>query len=105
MQNSKLNKRKFSNLRTVMAVLFLIFTVYSVFYIAHESHHECSGEECPICQVILISVQNIRLLGVALVSSIIVIVFKASERHNSSFICKSLFKANTLIAQKIRLND
>ena len=88
-----------------MAVLFLIFTVYSVFYIAHESHHECSGEECPVCQVIIISVQNIRLLGLALASSVVVIAFKAFERHNSSFIYKSLFKANTLIAQKIRLND
>ena len=105
MQDSKLNKRMFSKLRTFMAVLFLIFTVYSVFYIAHESHHECSGEECPVCQVIIISVQNIRLLGLALASSVVVIAFKAFERHNSSFIYKSLFKANTLIAQKIRLND
>ncbi len=88
-----------------MAVLFLIFTVYSVFYIAHESHHECSGEDCPICHVMQIAVQNIKLLSYALASSSALLCLKNFERHNNSFLCKSNLKADTLISQKIRLND
>ena len=35
-----------------MGMLFLCAMLFSAFYIAAESHHDCEGEDCPICACI-----------------------------------------------------
>jgi hypothetical protein len=37
------------NIALITAFMTLILMVSAVFFIAHESAHECKGEECPIC--------------------------------------------------------
>ena len=96
---------KVRKIRNLLSVLLIIFTVSTLFYMADEMHHECSGEDCHICQVIQISVQSLNLLTFALATVFIALNFKNVKNHNDSIIVKSVFKPNTLISQKIRLND
>jgi hypothetical protein len=101
---------KVRKIRNLLSVLLIIFTVSTLFYTADEMHHVCSHEgssheDCPICRVIQISVQSLNLLTFALATVFIALNFKNVKNHNDSIIVKSVFKPNTLISQKIRLND
>ncbi|MCR5784553.1 MAG: hypothetical protein K6G40_02785 [Eubacterium sp.] len=83
----------------VILVLFL-----SAFYIAEHMNHECSGEDCPICETIYQCTNNINQLSLAAV--VLACVFAAisylSEiKEEYSFIAP----INSLISQKVRLND
>ena len=100
MQNKKLNK-----VRIALAVLLLVFSIFSVINIGLERNHECSGENCPICFVISTVEQNLKLLS-------LIAVFAATSHLfialNKSVLISSkitLIKSNTLISQKIRIND
>lgn len=100
MQNEKL-----SRCRTVLSVLFLVFTIYSLFYIGHEARHECSGEDCPVCYVIQVAEQNLKLLGVALAVVVVSSFFKKCDSKKINAFPESVLNPSTLISQKIRLND
>ncbi|MCI6365481.1 MAG: hypothetical protein MR911_03185 [Spirochaetia bacterium] len=100
MQNKKLNK-----IQIALAVLLLVFSIFSVINIALERNHECSGENCPICFVISTAEQNLKLLSLTAVFAATSSLFIAS---NKSVLISSkipLIKSNTLISQKIRIND
>lgn len=100
MQNKKLNK-----VRIALAVLLLVFSIFSVINIALERNHECSGENCPICFVISTAEQNLKLLSLIAVFAATSPLFIAL---NKSVLISSkipLIKSNTLISQKIRIND
>ena len=100
MQNKKLNK-----VQIALAVLLLVFSIFSVINIALERKHECSGENCPICFVISTAEQNLKLLSLTAVFAATSHLFIAL---NKSVLISSkipLIKSNTLISQKIRIND
>lgn len=98
--DSKLNR-----LRAVLTVVFIAFTVFSVFFVAAEAGHDCSGDDCPICFVIQVAEQNVKLLSLALCAAGVSLV-----RH--CFALKLSFKNsyqtsfnNSLISLKTRLNN
>lgn len=98
--DSKLNR-----LRAVLAAVFIAFTVFSVFFVAAEAGHDCSGDDCPICFVIQVAEQNVKLLSLALCAAGVSLV-----RH--CFALKLSFKNsyqtsfnNSLISLKTRLNN
>ena len=96
---------KVRKIRNLLSVLLIIFTVSTLFYTADEMHHECSSDDCHICQVIQISVQSLKLLTFALATDFIAQNFKNVKTYKDSIIIKSVFEPNTLVSQKIRLND
>ncbi len=47
-------------LHALTAVLIMAgFFCISVFALIHEAEHECTGEECPVCQVIALAEQGL----------------------------------------------
>lgn len=49
-----------------LAVLFLTLVIFSISFTALETHHDCSGEDCPICLFLNACAQTLRLsLGAA----------------------------------------
>lgn len=100
MQNGKLNK-----LRTVLAVLLLAFSIFSVAYIGLERCHHCSGSDCAVCFVINLAEQNFKLLSVSVAFAVAVRHYFAFRKTALTSVKKSLIKSNSLISQKIRLND
>lgn len=92
-------------IRLALSLLLIAFTISTLLYTTHEMHHECSGEDCPICQLIHISVQSLKLLTFALATFFVSQNFKNIKTYKDSIIVKSVLKPNTLISQKIRLND
>ena len=105
--NSGLLGRKHGFVAVVCAVLVLSLLVSSA-YIAHEAacHHQCMGENCPVCQFIAQIEQLCKGLGLvllALLSACFAMitrpaVFGWSVMANGAALC-------TLVGRKIRLND
>lgn len=102
--NSRMDS-KFNRLRAVLAAVFIAFTVFSVFFAAAEAGHDCSGDDCPICFVIHVAEQNVKLLSLALCAAGV-----SLARH--CFASKIPFKNsyqtsfnNSLISLKTRLNN
>ena len=50
-------------LAAVGVALLLGLQVFSTAYLAHESDHECSGENCPVCVQLQQCVANFQLAG------------------------------------------
>lgn len=47
-------------LAIVLALTLIVIFALSLFFIVHEASHDCSGEDCPICEQIAICEKNYR---------------------------------------------
>ncbi len=58
-----------TNRRRVTALLLCIGLVFALAvssaFIAHEAGHDCTGNDCPICQMIAVNVNLLRTIGLA----------------------------------------
>lgn len=85
------------------AVMFLLMA-FSAFYIAEETVHECSGEECPICEClqicegILYETQGARLI---IISALIAYALICRIGMNGS----TFFSFDTLVSEKVRMDN
>lgn len=98
--DSKLNR-----LRAVLAAVFIAFTVFSVFFVAAEAGHDCSGDDCPICFVIQVAAQNVKLLSLALCAAGVSLArhcFALKLSFKNSY---QTFFNNSLISLKTRLDN
>ncbi|MBC6714480.1 hypothetical protein [Treponema sp. Marseille-Q3903] len=93
---------------TIFAVIFFLLTVFSIFYSAAESEHKfhCSDDFCPICYVIAVSAENLKLLRIGLgFFATLSAIFYFFIRLNLFSIAQSNTKNCTLVSQKIKLNN
>ncbi|MBR1860716.1 MAG: hypothetical protein IJ796_02490 [Lachnospiraceae bacterium] len=97
----KINSRAVS-LTAAAVVLFVMF--FSVFFIASEAHHECSGEDCAICDVIAVCESTIRQIGGARVFAITAL-FAAVTALLSIGRSVDRFVFSTPVSVKVRLNN
>ena len=88
----------------IVCITLILGVLFSAFYIAHEYEHDCTGEDCPICQYIAeceafvnqISTGIVFLFtAIAIVSLAIKLIEELSE----------VFSYDTLVSQKVRLNN
>ena len=85
------------------AVMFLLMA-FSAFYIAEETVHECSGEECPVCEClqicegILYETQGARLI---IISALIAYALICRIGMNGSMV----FSFDTLVSEKVRMDN
>ena len=47
----------------IAGFLMLVFVLLTVFFIAHEAHHDCTGEDCPVCAAIRLCEGVLRFAG------------------------------------------
>ena len=97
------------NKKTIVAAfaaLFLFLTIFSIFYVTIEAEHECTGhDDCPICHVIEIVVQNFKLLGCLLAVTAIASSVSMTFAKKACKCVNHFFTITSLISQKIRIND
>lgn len=82
-------------------VLVLLF---SVCYIVEHADHECTGEDCPICLVMEQCGNNLKTVGTAIMIACVAVVLFTSLQENKHY-QTSMFPCNSLISQKIRMNN
>ena len=64
----------------LLTMAFIFGMLFSVMYIAIESHHDCIGEDCPICQYIIVCENTLKKLSTALAVISISITFVFSSK-------------------------
>ena len=84
--------------------LVLALAVSSAF-IAHEAGHDCSGDDCPICQTVAVNANLLRTIGLA-VLMLSALFAQPRERFAHRELRRLCLPASgTLVSWKIRLND
>ncbi len=97
------------NRKRITALLLCIGLVFALAvsstYIAREAGHDCSGEDCPICQMIAVNVNLLRTIGLAvLILLALFAMLRGRFAHwEQPQLC--LPASGTLVSWKIRLND
>ena len=90
----------------LICVGLVIALSVSVFYIAHEAHHACCGEDCPVCETIAVNVRLLRTLGLALFTLLLfrfLLSARPVRRHHQDKYTR--FVPGTLVSWKIRLDN
>ena len=85
---------------TVITVVFVL--LFSILYIAVEADHDCTGEDCPICEQIAICQQQLEQLsgGIAV---IVTALFAFFGLYVFSVKYVTVQKLCTLITLKVKL--
>ena len=87
----------------IITVLLLLTFIISAYFVAEESaHHNCTGENCPVCQTIVMCLNNIRMsadTGACFLIPVLCMVLLCVV----SIIRSYDFIGNTLVKQKVRL--
>ena len=98
-----------TNRKRIGALLLCVGMVLALFvssaYIAHEAGHDCSGEDCPICQMIAVNVNLLRTLGMDVLLLATLFVLSHREQTHQILHRLALPTPGTLVSWKIRLND
>lgn len=91
----------------VVCVAMLLTLFVSSAYLAHESahHHDCAGEDCPVCRFIAQVEQVRRGFGMALLALLLVCFALALRREARVPAAAYVPAFRALVGRKVRLND
>lgn len=87
-----------------LCAALLLGVLFSAFFIANEYHHDCTGEECPICQIIAECEAFINQIATGLVIAFEAVLVLAAAQ-DIRVMLGNLLVADTLVTQKVRLNN
>jgi hypothetical protein len=94
----------FKSLAPILCAVLLFGMLFSSFFISTEFHHDCTGEDCPICQMIALCENFVDQLGaglIILIAAFFSILIKSDLSLNMAY--APVFA--TLVRQKVRLNN
>ena len=98
-----------TNRKRITALLLCIGLVFALAVssacIAHEAGHDCSGEDCPVCQMVAANVNLLHTIGLAflmLPALFALLLGRFAHRERQRF---CLPASGTLVSWKIRLNN
>lgn len=89
----------------LLCVIFILAMLLSSVFIIHEAGHDCTGEDCPICQAIVMNSQLLRLIGVAILVLASLLGILRTKHAWAGTLGFSLPASRTLVSWKIRLNN
>ena len=58
-------KRRFISVLLILLIFFVLFASY--YFILHETRHDCSGEDCPVCALVAICRNTLRSFSIGLI--------------------------------------
>ena len=88
----------------LMATIMIVIVLFFSFFIATETHHDCTGEDCPICACVSQCEETIRQVGSGVVIQTTIIEYVVVTILIAFGFINSLH-AITPITTKVRLND
>ncbi len=98
------NEKRNRLFAAAVAVALLFSIILSETFIATHFVHECTGSGCPVCQELHMAAAFLQQISAASVLSAVCffyIISIFSGIHGYSY----LFRKNTLISQKVRMDD
>ena len=92
------------SLALVLCAVLLFSMLFSSIFISAEFHHDCTGEDCPICQMIALCENFVDQLGTGLIFLVAAFFFTIVNLYLSLNMVYAPVSA-TLVRQKVRLNN
>ncbi|MBR6159141.1 MAG: hypothetical protein IKQ40_02475 [Lachnospiraceae bacterium] len=88
----------------ILAAMMIFIVMFSLIFITAHVHHECTGEDCPVCACIEMCESMLRQAGdgMTVLPSVIIPIIA------SVFFCflpVVTFAQDTLVSRKVRIND
>ena len=104
MKDFKLNTKAARGIKAALGVVLVLSFILTLFFIAFEAHHECEGEECPICICLDECVNTVKGFCNSLpILSAVLAAFTAVVL--CSFAAAEGLVFNTPISIKVRMNN
>jgi hypothetical protein len=91
-------------LAILLAVAITFVMLFSVLFIAIESGHDCTGEECKICEQLSICVNTLKKISVTVITAAFIAVLLYSQRVCSVY-SLAVNVPCTLVALKVKLSN
>lgn len=98
-----MNNRNKKIISVTICVMVLFALLMSYFFVARELHHDCCGEDCPICATIDICINTINQLGNA-VGTVVLALLVSALTYNFYKVYVLYVVPHTLVSRKVRLN-
>ena len=95
-------KKRFA--AVIMCIMLVLSIFTASFYIVSRAHHECTGQDCPICHEIQLCVQFLNTVGGAVILSAVVL-FTVHEILIVLMSFVHVCQNNTLVSLKVKLSD
>ena len=93
-----------SSISLILCGLLLVGMLFSSFFVSTEFHHDCSGEDCPICQMVALCESFIDQLGSGFTGLAVIIALMVCL-YSAVSISVSAIRPLTLVSAKVRLNN
>ncbi|MDO4280753.1 MAG: hypothetical protein Q4C56_03900 [Peptococcaceae bacterium] len=91
-------------LATLLALALVLVTVFSCVYIALEADHDCSGDDCVICQQIVSCQQLLKAVG--LTGAVFAAgICRHFARALVMVLVSEMVAAFTLVSSKVKLSN
>ena len=87
-----------------LAVVLLAVVLISSWYIAEEAGHDCTGENCPVCETIRQCETVLRHVGLGVLLAVSVVIPTVLHSLSGSLRAYEL-PQRTPVSLKVRLND
>ncbi len=89
----------------ILCVGLALVLAVSTAFIVHEADHDCSGEDCPVCRMIVVNIHLLYTLGLAVTAFLPLLILppgRSSCCRRDRYNC---FFSGTPVSWKVRLND
>lgn len=88
----------------VLAALAVLVMLSSAFFIVAHADHDCTGEDCPVCEQICACAKSFRRFAfAALIASAVITLVCACDIHLGGKACA--FAPSTPILLKVKLSN
>lgn len=87
----------------VFILCFMFMVLFSSYISGEEFHHDCSGDDCPICEVLSICDGSVKILHTAEPALLAFGIVLVAILEVAGF--KSVCAERSLVSYKVRLND
>ena len=97
--------KKSNRLTSAALLLLVLFILFASFYfVLHESHHDCTGEDCPVCRLIFICRNTLKSFALALV--LFASLLSSLRLFKTSLFAHEIrYTLSTPVSLKVRLLD
>ncbi len=89
----------------VLCIGLALVLAVSTAFVIHEADHICSGDDCPICQMIAIHIKLLYSLGLAVLVLLSLFFLQSGHSARARRDRDTCCVFRTLVSLKIRLNN
>lgn len=87
-----------------LAAVVLFVMAFSLFVVAAEAGHHCHREDCPICELVVVCENNIRLMSSVLIFVLLIIALTLMRAFISDTL-NHVYQPLTPVSLKVKLTN